>query len=128
MRVIRWIGASLILPAAIIAIAWAVGAVWFDAPFGDANKIVAGLLAMASAMALVFVRLFWRKIVAIALLVGGIFTWWLTLFPTNDSDWQTDVAQKAWADVQGDVVTFHNVRIGVYRTENVYTTHWDTHS
>jgi hypothetical protein len=33
MRVIRWIGASLILPAAIIAIAWAFGAVWFDAPF-----------------------------------------------------------------------------------------------
>jgi hypothetical protein len=39
MRVIRWIGASLILPAAIIAIAWAFGAVWFDAPFGDANKM-----------------------------------------------------------------------------------------
>jgi hypothetical protein len=38
MRVIRWIGASLILPAAIIVIAWAFGAVWFDAPFGDANK------------------------------------------------------------------------------------------
>jgi hypothetical protein len=126
MRVIRWIGASLILPAAIIAIAWAFGAVWFDAPFGDANKIVAGLLAMASAMALVFVRPFWRKIVAIALLVGGILTWWLTLSPTNDSDWQPDVVQKAWADIQGDEVTLHNVRNCDYRTETDYTPHWET--
>jgi hypothetical protein len=126
MRVIRWIGASLILPAAIIAIAWEFGAVWFDAPFGDANKIVAGLLAMASAMALVFVRPFWRKVVAIALLVGGILTWWLTLSPTNDSDWQPDVAQKAWAEIQGDEVTLHNVRNCDYRTETDYTPHWET--
>ena len=34
MRVIRWAIALLVLLAAIIAIAWAFGAVWFDAPFG----------------------------------------------------------------------------------------------
>ena len=61
MRIIRWIGGLLVLLAVIIAIAWAFGAVWFDAPFGNANKIVAGLLAIASAAALVFVRGFWRK-------------------------------------------------------------------
>ena len=42
MRVIRWIGALLVLLAAIIAIAWAFGAVWFDAPFGAGNRIAAG--------------------------------------------------------------------------------------
>src|SRR5947199_9978083 len=123
-RVIRWVGELLVLLTAIIAVAWAFGAVWFDAPFGNANKIVAGLLAIASAAALVFVRPFWRKIGAVALLFGVVLAWWLTLSPTNDSDWQADVAQKAWADIQGDEVTLHNVRNCDYRTETDYTPHW----
>jgi Domain of unknown function (DUF4105) len=126
MRVIRWVGALLALLAAIIAVAWTFGAVWFDAPFGDANKFVAGLLAAVCVIALVFVRPFWRKVGVIALLFGGVLTWWLTLSPTNDSDWQPDVAQKAWADIQGDEVMFHNVRNCDYRTETDYTPHWET--
>ena len=126
LRVIRWIGAFLILLAAVIAIAWAFGAVWFDAPFGNANKIAAGLLALAAAIALVFLRHFWRKLGVTALLFGGVLMWWLTLSPTNDSDWQPDVAEKAWADLQGDEVTLHNVRNCEYRTETDYTLHWET--
>ncbi len=111
VRVIRWIGELLVILTAIIAIAWAFGAVWFDAPFGNANKALAGLLAVASAAALVFVRTFWRKIGAVALLFSGVLIWWLTLSPTNDSDWQADVAQKAWADIQGDEVTFQRPQL-----------------
>jgi hypothetical protein len=116
----------LVLVIAIIAIAWAFGAVWFDAPFGNANKILAGLLAMASAFALLFVRPFWRKLGIVVVLFAGALTWWLTLSPTNDSDWQPDVAQKAWADIQGDEVTLHNVRNCDYRTDTDYTPHWET--
>src|SRR5437867_3384560 len=126
VRVIRWVCELLVLLTAIIAIAWAFGAVWFDAPFGNANKFIAGLLALASVAALVFVRPFWRKVGAAALLFGGVLAWWLTLSPTNDSDWQPDVAQKALADIQGDEVTFHNVRNCDYRTETDYTPHWET--
>jgi hypothetical protein len=100
--------------------------VWFDAPFGNANKVVAGLLASASSAALVFVRRFWRKVGAIALLFSGVLAWWLTLSPTNDSDWERDVAQTAWADIQGDEVTLHNVRNCDYRTETEYTPRWET--
>jgi hypothetical protein len=116
----------LVLVIAIIAIAWAFGAVWFDAPFGNANKILAGLLAMASAFALLFVRPFWRKLGIVVVLFAGVLIWWLTLTPTNDSDWQPDVAQKAWADIQGDEVTLHNVRNCDYRTDTDYTPHWET--
>src|SRR5438874_4498704 len=125
-RVIRWVGELLVILTAIIAIAWAFGAVWFDAPFGNANKVIAGLLAIASAAALVFVRQFWRKVGTVALLFGLVLAWWLALSPTNDSDWQADVAQKAWADIQGDEVTLHNVRNCDYRTETDYTPHWET--
>jgi hypothetical protein len=126
VRVIRWMGGLLLLLVVIIAVAWAFGAVWFDAPFGNANKGAAVLLALAAAAALLFVRPFWRKIGAVALLFGGVLAWWLTLSPTNDSDWQPDVAQKAWADIQGDEVTLHNVRNCDYRTETDYRPHWET--
>jgi hypothetical protein len=55
-----------------------------------------------------------------------VLIWWLTLSPTNDGDWQPDVAQKAWADIQGDEVTVHNVRNCDYRTDTDYTPHWET--
>ncbi len=126
MRVIRWVGGLLVLIAVIIAAAWAFGAVWFDGPFGNANKVIAALLAVVFAIARAFVRPFWRKIAAVALLVGVVLAWWLTLSPTNKSDWQPDVAQKTWANIQGDEVTFHNVRNCDYRTETDYTPRWET--
>ena len=126
VRVVRWFGELLILLAAIIAIAWAFGAVWFDAPFGNANRVAAGLLAVGFAITLAFVGQLWRKIAAVAFLFCVVLTWWLTLSPTNDSDWQPDVAKEAWADIQGDQVTLHNVRNCDYRTESDYTPHWET--
>src|SRR6478672_1899439 len=126
MRVIRWFSALLVLLAASIAIAWAFGAVWYDAPFGAGNRIAAVLLATASVMALLFVRPFWRKLVVVVVLFAAVLAWWLTLSPTNDADWQPDVAREAWADVQGDEVTFHNVRNCDYRSETDYTPHWET--
>src|SRR4029077_19643049 len=123
VRVIRWAGVLLVLLIAIIAIAWAFGAVWFDAPFGNANKVSAGLLAMASAIALLFVRPFWRKLGIVGVLFAGVLLWWLRLSPTNESERRARAAQKAWADVQGDEVTLHNVRNCDYRTETDYTAH-----
>src|SRR5437016_9555231 len=125
-RVIRWVGELLVLLTAIIAVAWAFGAVWFDAPFGNANKVVGGLLAVASAAALVFVRPFWRKLGAVFVTFGLVLGWWLTLKPSNNGNWQPDVAQLAWADINGDEFTFHNVRNCDYRTATDYTAHWDT--
>src|SRR4249920_826193 len=126
VRVIRWVGVLLVLLVASIAIAWAFGAVWFDAPFGAGNRMVAALLAIAFVLVLLFVRPFWRKLVVVGVLFAGVLTWWLTLSPTNDSDWQPDVAKEAWADIQGDEVTFHNVRNCDYRTETDYTPRWET--
>jgi hypothetical protein len=126
MRVIRWIGGLLVLLAVIIAAAWAFGAVWFDGPFGTGNRIAAVLLATTVVVVLLFVRPFWRKVGAVALLFGGVLIWWLTLKPSNDGNWQPDVAQLAWADINGDEFTFHNVRNCDYRTDTDYTPHWET--
>ena len=39
MRIVRWVGALLVFLATIIAVAWAFGAIWFDAPFGANNGL-----------------------------------------------------------------------------------------
>ena len=68
---------------------------------------------------------------AIAICLAGfalVLAWWLTLKPSNDRAWQPDVAQTAWAEIDGDHVTIHNVRNCDYRTEGDYTPHWETRS
>ena len=125
-RLGHWISGLLCAIIAIIAAAWAFGAVWFDGPFGPGNKIAAALLAIAFVVVLLFVRPFWRKLWIFVVLFAGVLMWWLTLSPTSDSDWQPDVAQKARAEIQGDEVTLHNVRNCDYRTEADYTPHWET--
>ena len=126
MRVIQWTCKLLVFITAIIAIAWAFGALWFDASFGDANKILAGLMAAAAAIVLVVVRPFWRKVGFVAVLFGAVLLWWLTLRPSNHGNWEPDVAQTAWAEINGDEFTFHNVRNCDYRTATDYTPHWET--
>jgi hypothetical protein len=123
---IRWLGGTLLAGVGLIAAVWAFGAVWFDAPFRAFNHLAAFLTAVLFLFILALVRPFTRKVVSLAVLFGGILTWWLTLSPTNESDWQPDVAQKASADIQGDEVTFHNVRNCDYRTETDYTPRWET--
>ena len=73
-----------------------------------------------------FVRPLGRKVALLAILFGTVLTWWLTLKPTNEGNWQPDVAQLAWAEINGDEVTLHNVRNCDYRTETDYTPHWET--
>ena len=120
------IGALGIAVVTVICAAWAFGAVWFDAPFGNLNKIVAALVGIALVMVLVFVRPLSLKLGIFVAVFAAVLAWWLTISPTSDRAWQPDVAQKAWADIQGDEVTVHNVRNFEYRSETDYTPRWET--
>src|SRR5262249_16504964 len=52
-----------------------------------------------------------------AVLVG----WWSTIAPSNERDWQPDVAVLPSATVDGDRVTLHNIRNIEYRTATDFT-------
>jgi hypothetical protein len=54
----------------------------------------------------------------------GVLAWWLTLKPSNNANWQPNVDRTAWAEMDGDRVTIHNVRNCDYRTETDYTNCW----
>lgn len=122
MKLLRWFAWSLVALFTLLAFAWESGALYYDGP---ARVLVA---VQAAALLAVFVRVRgWRRKLGI---FYGWFTlvllWWLTLKPSNDRQWQPDVAQLAWAEIHGDEITLHNVRHCDYRTATDYTPRWET--
>ncbi len=53
-----------------------------------------------------------------------VLAWWFTLEPSNIGNWQQDVARTAWAQIDGDRVTIHNLRNCDYQTETDYANCW----
>jgi hypothetical protein len=124
MKVLRFFAYALAWMVAVLSAAWACGALYFDLPaFGTWAAI---LFVLALLVALVFVRRTLAKLVIVFGAVALVALWWLTLKPSNDRPWQPDVAETAWAEINGDDVTIHNVRNCDYRTETDFTTHWET--
>ena len=47
--------------------------------------------------------------------------WWSAIRPSNDRTWQPDVAVLPYAEIDGDLVTVHNIRNFDYRSETDFT-------
>jgi hypothetical protein len=118
-------GFALLLTLALTP--WAAAALYFDLLPGTSLRTLG---ASSYGLAMVGALLTFRgRGKAIAICLAGfalVLAWWLTLKPSNDRAWQPDVAQTAWAEIDGDHVTIHNVRNCDYRTEGDYTPHWET--
>src|SRR5213078_4637835 len=124
MKVFRFTFYALASTVAALSVVWAFGALYFDFPKAGAFPAILFVLAVLTAPILVRGKLLKLGIILAACAL--VASWWLTLKPSNDRPWQSDVAQTAWAEINGDVVTVHNVRNCDYRTETDFTTHWET--
>jgi hypothetical protein len=124
MRVIKYITWAFAWLAAFVCATWAAGAVYFDFPTARAPAAI--LLVTVLLATVIFLRGRLLKLAAILAAFTVVALWWLTLKPSNNRAWQSDVAQTAWADINGDQVTIHNVRDCDYRTETDFTPHWET--
>lgn len=128
-RVATLAGRGFALLLTLTLTAWAAAALYFDLLPGTSLRTLG---ASSYGLAMVGALLTFRgRGKAIAICLAGfalVLAWWLTLKPSNDRAWQPDVAQTAWAEIDGDHVTIHNVRNCDYRTEGDYTPHWETRS
>jgi hypothetical protein len=106
---------------------WGAAAIWIDGP---SSRPVAGLLAGAflAAVALPFtqVRSFLHACPWAFATCVAIGCWWSSIPPSNDRDWQPDVARTPTAERHGSLVTVRNVRHFDYRTEMDLTEGWET--
>jgi hypothetical protein len=103
---------------------WAAGALWFDLPVveGVRKVFAAALIGLVFFFFFKKNRLRWVAF-ALPLIVAA---WWFTLRPSNDRTWLPDVAETPWAEIEGDLVTLHNVRNFDYRSFAEYTPKWET--
>jgi hypothetical protein len=107
-----------------LATLWTAAALYFDVRT-PALRIPATILyVVLVAVAFFCVPPFWPRRLVVFLLFLAVLIWWLSIKSSNDRPWQADVAQTAWAELDGDLVTIHNYRSCDYRAEFDYSCRW----
>ena len=120
-RSVRWLGALVVLALT----GWGALALAIVGPGGDKGRLVLAAAYGAAGLAAVVALLLGRRmrfalpIFAVALMAIGV--WWSSIKPSNERDWQPEVARLAYATIDGDLVTVHNIRNFDYRTETDFT-------
>ncbi|MFY9938642.1 MAG: DUF4105 domain-containing protein [Silvibacterium sp.] len=110
----------------LVFVLWSAAALYFDVRIGWLRIPCVSVYLLALVIALAFFRTFWRRIAGCLACPLIVILWWSTLKPSNNEDWQADVSRTAYADVNGNIVTIHNLRNCDYRAEFDYTCQWET--
>jgi hypothetical protein len=95
-------------------------------PAGWLRAAASGIYLILLVVVLVRVRPWrWAWLVCFAGF-GLVVLWFLLIPPSNNRDWQPDVALLPFAEMNGEQVTVHNIRNCDYRTETDYSVrHYD---
>ena len=106
--------------AIIVAVmtAWGMLAIYYsDIPNVTQRTLFAALFGLATLSAFIVLPNRRRTLICFFAAFAGLVAWWSLIKPSNSRDWQKDVAVLPYADIQGDLVTIHNIRNFNYRTE-----------
>ena len=121
----RFLMSFLLVLWLIASTIWATLAIYF----GDSRSelillilsIVVALIGLGAVIILLFIP---SRRSQILLIHGAVFLvallWWFNIQPSNDRNWQADVGKLAYASIEGDLVTVHNIRNFSYRSEFEY--------
>jgi hypothetical protein len=98
--------------------AWASLAIYYsDVPSEGVRSAIAIGIAACSAAAFLFIKKRFWTLIGFLVVFCLIVVWWLNIKPSNDRNWQPDVAVLPYATIQDNLVTIHNIRNLTYRTE-----------
>ncbi|CTQ55332.1 hypothetical protein LP7551_03873 [Roseibium album] len=129
MHLIRRLVALALYIAVLLSMFWACAALWIDGP---TSRPLSGFLAVGYAAVTVLILLRCQPITRSVTLYlapfAAVLWWWLSIAPSNDRDWQAEVARLASARIEGDMVTIENVRDFDYSSETDITERWETRS
>jgi hypothetical protein len=123
-RPLRTIGLALIWFVLALLSLWAVAALYVD--FRVAGMRIPVTVIYVLAIIVILVKVKWPLGAAAFCFVAFcvVLTWWLSLKPSNDGDWQADTDRTAWVEINGDRVTIHNLRNCDYVTKTDYSNCW----
>ena len=125
-RFCRHVGVGLAWLFVILLSVWASAALYFDVPVAWLRVPSTATYLLITVGFIFLVRRSQLRIIACLGLFSVVLVWWLSLKPSNIRPWQADVAQTAWAEIDGDHVTIHIFRNCDYREEFVYNCQWQT--
>jgi hypothetical protein len=121
----RALGWALLGLMITVSGAWCAAALAIAGPHSDAVRhglaAASGAAALAALIALALPRWRWRVLGVALVVFAVVLGWWFSLEPSNDRDWVTENARLAYATIDGDAVTVHNVRNFSYRSETDFT-------
>jgi uncharacterized protein DUF4105 len=90
-------------------------------PSASLRTTLSWVFAIGSIAVLLFLRPRRRAVGIFLAGFAGLLLWWFSIPPSQDRDWQPDVAVLPYATFAGDTVTIHNIRNNDYRSETDYT-------
>lgn len=103
---------------------WGALALAFAGPDSDMVRIILAIafaiVSLATLIAFGFRRWHWQALAGYFSLFILVLVWWFSIEPSNERDWQVDVAVLPYATIEGNLITVHNIRNFDYRSENVY--------
>ncbi len=113
----------------LFASTWAGLALYYQLPLDMPWRVV-GILLWAGLCLFTLVRLWrrsiWQGLLIYLVLHGALLVWWNNLIPSNNHQWEEDVAQMTSGSIEGDQVTLFNVRNFDWHSETEYTPRWET--
>jgi len=106
---------------------WSTAAIAYsNLPAAWLRGLASGIYALALVVVLIRVRPRWLARLVCFGAFGVVLAWFLLIPPSNERDWQPDVAALPYAEVSDQRVTIHNIRNCDYRTETDFTVlHYD---
>ena len=106
--------------------AWATLAIYYsNLPSEPLRIALAAAFATSTLLAFLFLPDRRRTLLGFALAFAALLLWWISIAPSNQRDWQTEVAVLPYATRDGNLVTLHNVRNFAYRTEQDFVPQYD---
>ena len=108
------------------ATAWGALAIYYSDLPGEPLRIgLATVLVLGTFGSFLFLRNRRRTVLGFAVVFAILLAWWISIEPSNQRDWQTEVAVLPYAIRDGDLVTLHNIRNFDYRTEQDFVARYD---
>jgi hypothetical protein len=128
-NILRIVTTSLASVLIGLPAAWAVLALWYQAPGNQFVKIIIITFWLVFCVCMILILWHGRAaagLAGFALAFALLLVWWHRLPPTNDRPWADDVARMTTGVVAGNMVTLNNVRNFAWRTNSDYTQRWES--
>ncbi len=123
-RIVAWSLTGLVVM--ILAVIGTLFVYYSNLPWAWLRTLLAVAFVGLIIGSFVFLKPRWKALVVFAGLFTTLTIWYSMIPASNDRNWQPEVAHVATADIDGDILTIHDMRDFRYSNVDEYTAKWET--